>query len=395
MENRADPEKPPLSLQKGMRTALIASSILLISLAHYSTDTHLHLYHAVYRRLYYLPIFAAALWFGLRGGLGASLSVSVLYAPHILYQWKILPSMELEKYLEILLFNVVGVLTGLLAQRANRQRDLYRRTSEKLEEAYQDLQERSSQLLRLEKKLRQQETTSALGELSATIAHEFMNPLGSIKGAVEILKDDFPKDHERHGFLGILIKEIERLDRTVRSVLRFRRQERLAKSFCNPNALLDTILILTQGEANQRGVQLTRQLAEDEKDLPLDADKIQQLFLNIVMNAIQAMPDGGRLTVTSQWTDSPPPGGVQDESGQGAGGVLFRFEDTGIGIPEDTMASLFEAFYTTREEGTGLGLVIAKRIVEAHGGTIRVESKPGAGSCFEVWLPGFDKEDAK
>jgi signal transduction histidine kinase len=378
-----------------MRIALVVSSILLISIAHYSTDTHLHLYHAVYRRLYYLPIFAAALWFGLRGGLGASLSVSVLYAPHILYQWKILPSMELEKYLEIVLFNVVGVLTGLLAQRANRQRDLYRRTSEKLEEAYQDLQERSSQLLRLEKRLRQQETTSALGELSATIAHEFMNPLGSIKGAVEILKDDFPEKHEKHGFLEILIKEIERLDRTVRSVLRFRRQERLAKSVCDPNALLDTILVLAQGEANQRGVEVTRQLAEDKKDLPLDADKIQQLFLNIVMNAIQAMPNGGRLTVTSQWTDGPPPAGVQNESKQGVGGVLFRFEDTGPGIPKDAMASLFDTFYTTKEEGTGLGLVIAKRIVDAHGGTIRVESEPGAGTCFEVWLPGSDGEETR
>ena len=121
--------------------------------------------------------------------------------------------------------------------------------------------------------------------------------------------------------------------------------------------------------------------------MKVDPDKIHQVFLNIVVNAIQAMPGGGRLTVTSRWMDALPEG-MQDKPREGTAGVLFTFEDTGIGIPEDAMAGLFEAFHTTKEEGTGLGLVIAKRIVEAHQGTIRVSSKPGTGTCFEVWLPG-------
>ena len=95
-----------------LRASLTVLSIFLISLAHYSTDTQHHLYHDVYRRLYYLPIFMGALWFGLKGGLGASLLCSVLYAPHVLFQWKDLPSLELEKYLEILLFNIVGATIG-------------------------------------------------------------------------------------------------------------------------------------------------------------------------------------------------------------------------------------------------------------------------------------------
>jgi signal transduction histidine kinase len=372
----------------GLRVALIAGAILLISAAHYFTDTQNHLHHAVFRRLYYLPIFVSALWFGLKGGLGASIASSVLYAPHILFQWKILPSMELEKYLEIILFNVVGVLTGLLAEIANRRRDLYRKTSEELEGAYQDLQQRSAQLLRVEKKLRQSEKLSALGELSATVAHEVMNPLGSIKGAAEILKDDFPDGHEKHSFLAILVKEVDRLDRTVRNVLRFRSHERLARSSSDPNDLIETILTLTEGEAKSRGILLHRELAENKRDIRVDPDKIHQVFLNIVVNAIQAMPDGGRLTVTSRWMDAL----MQDEPREGTAGVLCKFEDTGIGIPEDAMASLFEPFHTTKEEGTGLGLVVAKRIVEAHGGTVRVRSKPGTGTCFEVWLPGNSLE---
>jgi signal transduction histidine kinase len=294
--------------------------------------------------------------------------------------------MELEKYLEIILFNVVGVLTGLLAEIANRRRDLYRKTSEELEGAYRDLQQRSAQLSRVEKKLRQSEKVSALGELSATVAHEVMNPLGSIKGAAEILKDDFPDGHKKHSFLAILVKEIDRLDRTVRNVLRFRSHERLARSASDPNDLIETILTLTEGEAKSRGILLHRELAQDKRDIQVDPDKIHQVFLNIVVNAIQAMPDGGRLTVTSRWMDALPEG-MQEEPREGTDGVLFTFEDTGIGIPEDEMAGLFEAFHTTKEEGTGLGLVIAKRIVEAHGGTIRVRSKPGTGTGFEVWLP--------
>jgi signal transduction histidine kinase len=240
----------------------------------------------------------------------------------------------------------------------------------------------------VEKKLRQSEKLSALGELSATVAHEVMNPLGSIKGAAEILKDDFPDGHKKHSFLAILVKEVDRLDRTVRNVLRFRSHERLARSSSDPNDLIETILTLTEGEAKSRGILFHRDLARDKRDIRVDPDKIHQVFLNIVVNAIQAMPDGGRLTVTSRWMDAL----MQDEPREGTAGVLCKFEDTGIGIPEDAMASLFEPFHTTKEEGTGLGLVVAKRIVEAHGGTIRVRSKPGTGTCFEVWLPGNSLE---
>jgi signal transduction histidine kinase len=155
--------------------------------------------------------------------------------------------------------------------------------------------------------------------------------------------------------------------------------------------LIDTILTLTEGEAKSRGILFQRELARDTRDIRVDPDKIHQVFLNIVANAIQAMPDGGRLTVRSRWTNTLPEG-AQDEPREETAGVLFTFEDTGIGIPEDGMAGLFEPFHTTKEEGTGLGLVIAKRIVEAHGGTIRVWSERGSGACFEVWLPGNSLE---
>ena len=371
------------------RAGLTVLSILLISLAHYSTDTQHHLYHDVYRRLYYLPIFMGALWFGLKGGLGASLLCSLLYVPHVLLQWKDLPSLELEKYLEIILFNIVGAVTGLLAEWLNRQRNLYRKTSEELEKAYKELEHRSSRLSLVEKQLRSAEKASALGELSATVAHEFMNPLGSIKGAVEILKDEVDEQHEKHTFLEILIKEIDRLDRTIRGVLRFRSQERLSRKTCHPNELIETILILTESEATQRGIEVSRELSPGVRNMELDADKIQQVLLNVIINAVQAMPEGGRLTLRSEWRERPPDG-MEAEGREEEQGVLITAEDTGVGIAEDALETIFESFYTTKEEGTGLGLTIVRKIVRAHGGELLLESEPGAGTRVGIWLPSDD-----
>mgnify|MGYP001824598405 CR=1 FL=1 len=255
-----------------------------------------------------------------------------------------------------------------------------------MEKAYEELEDRTSRLSLVERQLRSAEKVSALGELSATVAHEFMNPLGSIKGAVEILKDEVDKDHEKHTFLEILIKEIDRLDRTIRSVLRFRSQESLSRKTCHPNELVETILILTESEATQRGIQVSRKLSRDVKSMDLDADKIQQVLLNVIINAIQAMPEGGRLSVRSEWRERPPDG-MEVEGGEEQEGVLIVAEDTGVGIPEDSIEKIFQSFYTTKEEGTGLGLTIVQKIVRAHGGELTLESEPGAGTRVGIWLP--------
>ncbi len=371
--------------QVGLKVALLTISILVISSAHYYTPTQLHLYHDVFRRLYYLPIFVAALWFGLKGGLGASMMSSILYAPHILFQWKIVPTMGLERYLEILLFNIVGAITGLLAQSLNRQRNLYRNTSEELEQAYEELERRSSRLSDVERELRQAEKLSALGELSATVAHELMNPLGSIKGAVEILKDDYPRDHEKYTFLEILIREIDRLDRTIRSVLRFSSRERIRRKTCHPNEIIETILTLTRIEAGQRGIIVSTRLSGVVRPMELDPDKINQALLNLTINAIQAMPDGGSLKVISEWMGDIPDGMEIETRVEGC--LLVSLEDSGKGILNENIKQVFEPFYTTKEEGTGLGLSIVKKIIEAHNGRIQVDSAPDSGTKVTVWLP--------
>ncbi len=374
--------------QPGFRSALIVLSIVLISLAHYLTDTRFQLYHDIYRRLYYLPIFMGALWFGVRGGLGASLLSSVLYAPHILYQWNVGPFLGLEKYLEIVLFNIVGAVTGLLAERVNHEKNRYQRTAAELERAYEELEHRGARLSIAERQLRRAEKVAALGELSATVAHEFMNPLGSIKGAVEILKDEIDPGHEKYTFLEILIREIDRLDRTIRNVLRFRSHERLSRQICHPNELVETILTLTQPEAEQAGIRIAQELSPNVEDMHLDSDKIQQALLNVIINGIQAMPDGGLLTVTSEWTDIARNASEAAE-GEKQAGVIITVEDTGTGIPADAMDKIFDSFYTTKEEGSGLGLTIVQKIVRAHGGELSLESRPGVGTRVTIRLPRY------
>jgi two-component system, NtrC family, sensor histidine kinase HydH len=369
----------------GLKVATIVAFIVAVSCAHYFTSLHLHRVHAIYDRLYYLPIFMAALWFGLKGGVLAALGSSLLYGPHILFQWKLYPNTAPDRYLEILLFNIFGALTGLLAQWANQQRALYQRTSEQLQDAYEKLQEDGSKLLFLEQRLRVTEKNLALGELSSTVAHELMNPLGSIKGAAEILMDEFPRGHEKHAFLEILVKEIDRLERTTREILRFGTQMRLSKSLCNPNDLIDEVLLLTAQEMRRQDIKVKKKLASSVPTMSLDEDKIQQVFLNLILNAIQAMPAGGFLTIQSDWGPNPL---CSDQQTQEQECLFVTISDTGMGIAEEDLELIFKPFHTTRAEGTGLGLAIVKRILEAHGGSMVVRSSPGVGTTFSIWLPG-------
>lgn len=382
-ENHSSPHEDPYAASPRLKLAVVAGAIVFISFAHYHTSLDLHRLHAIYDRLYYLPIFAAALWFGLKGGLVASFGSSVFYAPHILFQWRLLPAQAPERYLEILLFNVVGSVTGLLAERAKGQRELYRKASEERAAAYRELQSTSNRLLLLEQRLRKGERLFALGEMSATLAHEFMNPLGSIKGVAEILSDEIPPGHEKRSFLEILLREVERLERTARDTLRFGREVYPVLARCNPNALVETVLLLAREEALRHGVAVRTDLSDEVREVLLDEDKIQQVLLNLFTNAVQAMPDGGSVRIRSRWVARPEDPGDSDPGE----GVCISVEDTGPGIPQEQIGRIFEPFYTTKPEGTGLGLAIVKRIVKAHGGSIRVESALGKGSTFSIWLP--------
>lgn len=355
-----------------LRIALLALSILGISLLHYFTPLRLHYLHDIFQRFYYLPIILAALWFGFRGGLGCAMVVSVVYAPHILFQWGGHLTVEMEKYLEIVLYNIVGGVTGLLSQR-ERERSLeLQKTAEGLEESYKKLQAQSERVIAVEEQLRRAEKLSTLGEMAAVLAHEIRNPLGSIRGTAEILRDDYRPGDPKHEFIEIQIKETERLNRVVEDFLRMARPHPAEMRRCSLREELETIVTLTGNDARERGIRLVLEPTTGDAEVKGDGEKLRQAFLNIVINALQATPAGGSVTISIRQTAS-------DHE--------IRFRDSGTGIDGDALEKIFEPFYTTKPDGTGLGLAITRKIIEGHGGTLEVESEVGKGTTVVVRLP--------
>ena len=356
-----------------MRPAMLAVFIIGISLLHYLTPLQLPYLHDIFQRLYYLPIILAALWYGLRGGLSCSILVSVAYAPHILFQWGGHMTMEMEKYLEILLYNTVGGLTGLLSQRERERTVELQKTARGLEESYQELQHQSERIIVIEEQLRRAEKLSTLGEMAAVLAHEIRNPLGSIRGTAEILKDDYPPGDPKYEFIEIQIKETERLNRVVEDFLRMARPQPADLRPCPVQDELETIVTLVSNDARDREINLVLHAPPVPVIVRADGEKLRQAFLNIILNALQATPSGGTVSISTAVYQSAL--------------CEIRFRDTGPGIDAATLEKVFDSFFTTKPDGTGLGLSITRKIIESNGGTLLVESEPGQGTTVTVRLP--------
>lgn len=355
-----------------LRISILGLSILGISLLHYLTPLHLHYLHDIFQRFYYLPIILSALWFGFRGGLSCALIVSVVYAPHILFQWGGHLTLEMEKYLEMLLYNVVGGVTGMLAQRERERSAELERTAQGLDESLKKLQAQSERLIVVEEQLRRAEKLSTLGEMAAVLAHEIRNPLGSIRGTAEILKDDYRPGDPKHEFIEIQIKETERLNRVVEDFLRMSRQQPVELRDCSLREELETIVTLVARDAHDRGIFLRLEQGAEQGIIRGDGEKLRQAFLNIVINALQATPSGGTVAIVLE---------------KGETGFEVSFRDSGSGVTSDNLQRIFEPFYTTKPDGTGLGLAVTRKIIEGHGGILAIESEVCKGTTVTVTLP--------
>ena len=359
------------------RPIILSATIIGISLLHYLTPLHLPYLHDIFQRLYYLPIILAAVWFGFRGGLICALIVSVAYAPHILFQWGGHLTMEMEKYLEIVLYNIVGSVTGLLSQRERERTVELQRTARGLEESYRQLQNQSERIIAIEEQLRRSEKLSTLGEMAAVLAHEIRNPLGSIRGTAEILRDNYKTDDPLYEFIEIQIKETERLNRVVEDFLRMARPQPNEMKLCSLRDELELIVILVANNARERQIDVGLQTFRVDVIIKADGEKLRQAFLNITLNALQATPAGGKLLISADI--------VQNEGSDSW--FEIKFADTGSGVSSEALKRIFEPFFTTKPDGTGLGLSITKKIIESHGGTMLVESEIGHGTTVTVRMP--------
>jgi signal transduction histidine kinase len=319
----------------------------------------------VYQRLYYLPILFAAFWYGLRGGLVTAAITSVLYLPHIFLHWGHEPLYRSNQLAEVLLFFVFAAVAGALIDRIRREQERHRRTAEELAQAYRQLQA-SFERLRLLDRL------SALGALSAGMAHEIKNPLGSILGAIEILESGVPPDDEKREFVSILKKEVRRLSDIVTRQLDMVRPARSERGLRSIGEIAGSVVRLTEREAERKNVKIRLSVEDSLPVVLVDGQQIRQAVLNLVINAIQALKDGGEVSVRVD---------------AGDGRIRVTVEDNGPGLPNVDPARLFEPFFTTRPQGTGLGLSIAFQIADQHGGDLRADNRKEGGARFCLELP--------
>ncbi|WP_168198337.1 ATP-binding protein [Crassaminicella thermophila] len=458
----------------------ISMSIIGITLLHYFTIASRWDIHDFYRRLYYIPIIVASFKFRLKGGVLSSLIISMLYTPHLLLYFGKINIEVLNQFLEIMMFIVIGTITGflvesdfkkkkmleiqirkltdlenytqnildsitnvfiavdknLMIQSMNKEgkkifqldggiesrnlsslfveydhvekilNDVFkynkkvlnmetqciskdgkgvyvklfayplRSTRDKVEGVVLVLED-ISEIRKLESQVKRSEKLSAVGELALGIAHEIRNPLGIIKTISQTIHED-TDDEELEEGLEIIIHEIDRANSVIQSLLNFAKPNVYERKVQSIDGLLQDILLITKKYAQQNHVEMNYELQEDVK-LFVDSEALKQAFVNIIFNAVQAMPKGGKLYISlfkeKNW-------------------VKISFEDTGIGIPQEKIEKIFEPFYTTKDTGTGLGLSITHRIIEEHKGYMGIDSVVGKGTKIDVYLPIAVEEGA-
>jgi two-component system, NtrC family, sensor histidine kinase HydH len=231
-------------------------------------------------------------------------------------------------------------------------------------------------------RMKERDRLAALGQMAAGLAHEIRNPLGSIKGAAQFLQPgEAPTpDASTREFLDIIVEEVDRLNKIVSQFLDYARPYRGEQSPLDLNDVVRKTINLIEKERGGSRVEIVMNLQDGLPQVRADAQQLRQVFLNLTINAFDAMPQGGRLQVSTSLRRST-------RRGASAAFLEIRFRDDGIGIPPADLRNLFIPFFTTKEKGTGLGLPISQRIIENHGGTIEVRSQPGSGSTFTVLLP--------
>jgi len=247
---------------------------------------------------------------------------------------------------------------------------------------------------KLYQQMKERDRLAALGEMAAGLAHEIRNPLAAIQGAIQLLvppgnvgtpSPPGAKDGPTE-FLGIIAEEVKRLNGVVTQFLDYSRPARSTLAPGDVNEIMSRTLALLQADI-PREVRLFVDLAPGLPRVSCDPEQLRQVFLNLAINAIQAMPKGGELHVSTGlardevalWRDVPRRSDL----------VEVRVRDTGPGIPEESREHIFVPFFTTKEKGTGLGLAVCQRIVKTHGGSIALRSTPGRGAEFVISLPAL------
>jgi two-component system sensor histidine kinase HydH len=232
---------------------------------------------------------------------------------------------------------------------------------------------------RLQQEVERSKRLASLGSLAAGVAHEIRNPLSSVKGFATYFKErlkDSPQDQDT---ASTMIQEVERLDRVIGQLLEFARPSTLTIKPVRINDLIQHSLKLIEGDARSKGIEVKVDIPLDLPDVPMDADRINQVLLNLYLNGLQAMAGGGVLEVKAARDDARK-------------STTITVSDNGRGIESEDQERIFDPYFTTKPDGTGLGLAIVHKIIDAHGGSIKIRSQSGMGTTITMVLPDAEEE---
>jgi two-component system, NtrC family, sensor histidine kinase HydH len=330
--------------QKIKKIWTLVGLVGLVSLFHFLTPLYQATSHLFFSRFYYLPIILGGLWFGLRGGLGVSFSVTLIYLPYILFNWVSRQLIFWDQLLETSMFNLAGIMIGLLAEKERRQKTL----NEELQ------------------------TLATLGEAAASLALEMKNVIIPIRGFLQKIHASIPPEGKALGYLEIVTRESARLENMTKEMLAFSQKAPLRKEKVETCSLLKEVQQTLTEMFHQKGVPLLVQCPEEGLAGFLDSEKIRQVLINLLKNALEASPSGAEVHLTA-WGDDK--------------NLKIEVKDHDSGIIPENLDRVFLPFFTTKPKGAGLGLAVSHGIVEEHGGEISVQSTPEKGTTFSLKIP--------
>ena len=334
--------------------------------------------HDLHRTLFFIPIVYAALVFGMWGSLITSFAFLCVVLPRAF-----LFSPYADPAIRAVLFVIFAAFIGVLVAMQLIRIESERRARAALDKAYKELSQYDKRLRKNQEQLIQAEKLTSLGQMAASIAHEVNNPLAGVLIYTQLLAKKLNSGtFTKEGALESLAKmetELIRSSRLIRNLLDFARQSPPALRDVQVNDVLERALNLAAFSAEPKGIKIEKELSPSLPLVMADFDQLQQVSINLIMNALQAMPEGGKLTLRTSADDNQ---------------LKIEVQDTGQGISKENMRKLFTPFFTTKEKGkgVGLGLAVAYGIIQRHKGRIEVQSKEGEGTTFTIYLPRHHEE---
>ena len=346
------------------RQVVVLGTIPLLVSTHWLVprpDKQIHnlLYH-----LDAIPLLAAAMLFGWRTAIAATALTIVSELPQLYHFWPKDVTYRVDQIGETLVSGIAGLVVGLLSDRSARQKAKLQAASRELERVNSELQQNLD-------KLKKAERMYAVGQMSATLAHEIRNPLAGLAGAAGILKRGNASAANAQECYEIIDRESQRLNKLLADFLSFARPRPPRLQPTDLGAVIDSVIVLARHSPEAAGIAFRRSVASDVPEVLCDSEQIKQVVLNLVMNAAQATRRGV----------------VDIEVAVRESAIAISVRDQGIGIPKEQEERIFEPFFTTKEAGSGLGLAIAAQIAEQHGGRVTALNNPGKGVTMTLELP--------